>query len=143
MTCPDGRGDCHCAMELIDIATADRYRVSQLLGRGSNACRADAAGFAQASMVLRRALSEPLGAIDFVVSNRFGVLEVDGGGFAAELIELMASGVPGLTVVSPRYQGAWQRFTGGALVLPADAEAVQGWIAAALAAKGDPAWAVK
>ena len=126
MTYPDGREGCAAPMVLVDLATREEYLVSQPLGSGSTACRADVQGFARASQVLRDALQA---APDLVVSNRFGGLESEGGGFSAELLDLMAHGVPVLTVVASRHLQAWQRFTGAAAVLPADEAAVAAWLA--------------
>jgi hypothetical protein len=130
MTHPDGEQGCAAAMVLVDIHTGADYLVSQALGRDSDACRADTQGFARASVVLRDALAD---APDLVISNRFGGLEAEGGGFASELLALMAHGVPVLTVVAPRHVATWQRFTGGAPVLAADAAAVQAWLDTGLA----------
>lgn len=125
MTYPDGREGCAAPMVLVDLATRDEYLVSQPLGSGSTACRADVQGFARASRVMREALQA---APDLVVSNRFGGLESEGGGFAAELLDLMAHGVPVLTVVATRHLPAWERFTGAAAVLPADKAVVTAWL---------------
>jgi hypothetical protein len=135
MTYPEGRDGCNCALELLDIETAETYRVSQDLGQGSEACRADAGAFARASMVLRRALAVPAGEVDLVITNRFGALEAEGGGFAAELLALLSAGIPVLTVVSTRHRAAWERFTGEASLLPPDEGAVRAWIDEALAAR--------
>ncbi len=129
MTHPEGRGTCAAPMVLVDISTRDEYLVSQPLGSGSQACRADVQGFATASRVLREALQT---APELVISNRFGGLESAGGGFSAELLELLAQGVPVLTVVAPRHVAAWRQFTGDAPVLAADSLAVGQWLAQAL-----------
>lgn len=129
----DSAEGCAKAMVLVDIDTRDEYLVSQALGRGSAACRADPQGFALASQVLRRALDE---APDLVVSNRFGVLEAAGGGFRAELLELISRGLPLLTVVATRHLEAWRHFTGWAAELPAEQAAIDAWLAAALLADG-------
>lgn len=138
MTYPEPAAGCAGAMVLVDIDTGDRYLVSQPMGSGSTACRADPRGFAQASGVLRAALHA---APDLVVSNRFGSLEAEGGGFAAELLELMAAGIPLLTVVHERFAAPWRRFSGGAALLPASADEVQRWLDLTLpaAAAGGPA----
>lgn len=128
-----GRQGCDCDMVLHDVRTGLSYAVSQALGPGSTACRADTAGFADASAVLRSALAAPRADVDLVVCNRFGALESQGGGFAAELLEIMAAGIPLLTVVSTRHEAAWRRFTGGACLLPPDVAAVRAWIARTLA----------
>lgn len=130
MTRPDGGAGCAAAMVLRDLDSGEDYLVSQPLGADSQACRADPQGFARASEVLRRALAA---APDLVISNRFGGLEAEGGGFRAELLELMAQEVPVLTAVPPRHLQAWLQFTGGAAVLPAQAQAVEAWLDQALA----------
>ena len=126
MTYPEGAAtDCTAPMVLVDIASGRRYGVSQSLGSGSASCRADTQGFARASEVLREALRSPP---ELVIVNRFGALEAEGGGFCAELLELMAGGVPLLTAVATRHLEAWQRFTGGATVLAAQPAAVREWL---------------
>ena len=125
MTYPDGDTDCSGAMVMVDVHTGAEYLVSQPLGAGSTGCRADPQGFARASQVLRRAADEQP---ELVVVNRFGGLEAEGGGMRAELLDLMAREVPLLTAVSPRFSAAWQQFTGGATLLPADADAVERWV---------------
>lgn len=120
---------CKADRVLVDIATGDTYLVSQPLGPGSGACNSDPQGFARASQVLRDALNQ---APDLVICNRFGGLESEDGGFAAELLDIMASGIPLLTVVSPARVSAWQRFSGQAPVLAADGAAWQCWLDAAL-----------
>lgn len=129
MTHPDGDAGCAGAMVLIDLNTQEAYPVSQPLGRDSTACRADPQGFARASGVLRRAATE---SPDLVVSNRFGGLEAEGGGFCAELLEILAQDLPLLTTVASRHVADWQRFTGGTTLLPANADAVNRWLAATL-----------
>lgn len=125
MTYPDGGNSCHGAMVLRDIDTADEYLVSQALGAGSTGCRADPQGFARASQVFRQALTQ---APDLVVCNRFGGLEAENGGFAAELLELMVSGIPVLTVVAERHLDAWRNFSGDAPVLPSQPAAWEAWL---------------
>ena len=125
------RGDCACDMILVDVATGDEFLASQSLGSGSTSCRVDPQAFAEASRVLR-AVGDP--APDLVVCNRFGNLERQGQGFASEMLALMARDVPLLTVVSTRHLDAWAEFTGGAAVLPADADAVSRWLEGSLAA---------
>lgn len=125
-------GDTACGVEmfLVDVATSERYLVSQAMGSLSKACRADPQGFARATVVLRRALADKP---DLVVLNRFGRLEAEGGGMSAELLDLMAEGVPVLTAVAPAYRDAWAAFSGGAAVLPMDEAAARAWLDATLA----------
>jgi nucleoside-triphosphatase THEP1 len=124
-------GDTACGVQmfLVDVSTDERYLVSQPMGSLSKSCRADPQGFARATVVLRRALEERP---DLVVLNRFGRLEAEGGGMRAELLALMAEGVPVLTAVAPAHRAAWDAFSGGAPVLASEPDAVQAWLAALL-----------
>lgn len=125
MTYPEGEGKVCGPMVLVDYDRGTRYTVSQALGSGSSSCRADTQGFARASEVLRRALREKP---DLVVVNRFGSLESLGGGFTAELAELMTAGIPLLTAVLTRYEQAWMAFTGGTTLLEPRPQVVRAWI---------------
>lgn len=129
------RGDCLAEMVLVDIDKRDGYLVSQPLGRDSQACRADPQGFARASAVLRDALGK---APELIVCNRFGRLESEGAGFAAELLEIMSNDVPLLTAVSKYHVDDWQRFTGGATLLPPQREAIDEWLERTLAWTSTP-----
>jgi len=136
MTYPEPEAGCAGRMVLVDIDSGVPFLVSQPMGSGSTACRGDPQGFAQASGVLRAALAD---APDLVVVNRFGALEAEGGGFSAELLELLSEGIPVLTAVNERYLPTWQHFSGGAAVLPAERAAVDQWLAGVLARDAEPA----
>lgn len=127
------QGGSKAGTQLVDLLTGDRYPLFQNLGSASTACSIDPGSIATASTVLRQALTaQP----DLVVVNRFGGLEANGGGFAAEMLALMADGVPLVTVVADEYQLDWRFFTGRAGVeLPPREEALRAWFAA-LPAKG-------
>lgn len=118
------------AMILIDIDSGTEYPVSQPLGTGACACQLDPRGFADASVVFRDALRR---APELVVCNRFGGLEAAGGGFADELLALMAAGIPVLTVVSEPYVAAWRAFSGNAPLLPPEPDAWSVWLSAVVA----------
>jgi nucleoside-triphosphatase THEP1 len=124
---------CRAEMVLTDIDNGDEYLVSQSLGACSSACAVDPQGFARASRVLRDALARQP---DLVVSNRFGRLEAENGGFVAELLALLEREVPVLTVVAPKHQQAWQRFIGEAALLPPDPAAWATWLDAILGQRG-------
>lgn len=122
---PLANGDDCTTRTLCDIQEGTLYPISQNLGKASQACCLDTSALIQASQVLRQAIDT---GADLVIVNRFGILEADGEGFSAEMLELMTRGVPMLTVVSPPYLQAWRRFTGGmATELPPDAEAMCRW----------------
>jgi hypothetical protein len=110
---------------LIDLSSGHPYPIMQNLGSGSKSCRVDPRGVAEASAVLREAVA--LGA-DLVVVNRFGKLEVHGGGLAAEMLTVMVAGIPLLTAVDESNLVRWLDFTGGAgTLLAPDMAALRLW----------------
>ena len=122
-----GAEGCARRMRIVDIEDGTGFLISQSLGSGSTSCCVDPAGVAAASVALRRGLDEDT---DLVVANRFGKLEAAGGGFAAEMLALMSSGVPLLTVVADRFLEDWRNFTGNAASeLPPRREALEQWLA--------------
>jgi len=97
-------------MYLRNVNTGHEFCISQDLGPQSQACCVDPAGVARASAVLRQALHDR---VDLALVNRFGALEAQGGGFAAEMLALAEAGIPFLTVVADKHLAAWRHFTGG------------------------------
>ena len=117
--------DCADRMELVDVATGSTFGISQNLGRGSQSCRVDPAGVADASQAVRRAIEERA---DLLVVNKFAGLEAHGRGLADEMLAAMAGGIPMLTSVGSRFLNEWQSFTGGcSALLPPDEEALWRW----------------
>ncbi|MBF0167940.1 MAG: DUF2478 domain-containing protein [Alphaproteobacteria bacterium] len=112
------------AMDLVEVGTGKRFSIKQNLGKSAG-CQVDTQGVAEATEVLRRALSARPA---LVVINKFSHLESEGQGLAAEMLALMAEGIPVLTTVTPEYVEAWERFTGGlATVLEPNGQALQDW----------------
>jgi nucleoside-triphosphatase THEP1 len=103
-----------CAMELEDLASGERFSLSQDLGSGSEACRLDPASLAHAAVAVRAALAD---GAQLVVINKFGAQEASGCGLRAEMGEVALAGVPLLTAVGARFLPEWQHFTGGAATL--------------------------
>lgn len=120
--CP---GDGDCTVVLVDLDDGRRYPITQDLGTCSVACRLDASLLAEASAVMRRIATE---GADLAIFNRFGGLEAEGDGFAAEMLALMTMDIPVLTVVPAKRLCDWRNFTGEfAVELPADAAALAAW----------------
>lgn len=113
---------------LVDLEEGACYPLFQNLGAASTSCAIDTEGVAAASVVLRHALEMR---VDLAIANRFGALEAKGGGFAAEMLALMAGGVPFVTVVADDWLLDWRHFTGraGAELRP-DLVALDAWFAA-------------
>jgi hypothetical protein len=97
-------------MEMEDLASGERFSLSQDLGSGSEACRLDPASLAHAAVAVRAALAD---GAQLVVINKFGAQEASGSGLRAEMGEVAMAGVPLLTAVGGRFLPEWQHFTGG------------------------------
>lgn len=116
-------------MQLLDVRGAQVFDISQDLGPQSRGCCLDPAGLVQASSVLRQALAD---GVDVVVTNRFGELEAQGGGFVAEIAALVEAGIPVLTIVAPAHLAAWRALTGPLgreLPMPQPLQALHDWFA--------------
>lgn len=110
---------------LIDLKSGEHHRLFMELGAGSASCSVDTGNLAHASHALRRALEARA---DLAIANRFGPLEAAGAGLAAEMLAVMAEGIPFLTIVADDYLPAWRHFTGGmSIELPADRAALEAW----------------
>ena len=107
---PAASSDCACAMKLVDVGNRQEFKISQDLGQHSEGCRVDTSQLAEASVVLRQALSDKA---DLVVINKFGKLEAEGRGLADELLTVMASGTPMVTTVEFTLLDRWRDFSGG------------------------------
>jgi hypothetical protein len=112
---------------LIDLHDGAQHPLFQNLGSGSASCSVDTDSLAMASLALRRALDAHA---ELAIANRFGPLEAEGGGLAAEMLALMAEGIPFLTIVAADHLSAWRNFTGGlGIELPAERAALEAWFA--------------
>lgn len=125
----DDTGACADAMALVDLSSGRVIDISQRLGRGSSSCRVDPAGVAEASGLVRMALSRGPGRQpDLLVVNKFGALESEGGGLAAEIARAVADGIPVLTSVGGKHLSRWFGFAGGiGRLLPPDPAALWRW----------------
>lgn len=120
------REEDRCSFEMEDLGQGVRYRISQDLGAGSDACSIDHAAIASASVVLRRAI---LDAPDIVMVNKFGALEASGEGLREEMNAIVAAGLPMLTTVNREQLDDWRVYVGtqGA-ELPMDLDVVVAWV---------------
>ena len=115
-----------CGMELEDLATGERFPLSQDLGSGSEACRLDPNALAHAAVAVRGALER---GTQVVFINKFGAQEASGSGLRAEMAMAVTSGVPVITAVGERFLAEWQHFTGGhsTLLQPNVADILAWW----------------
>ena len=112
------------AMAMFDLDSGTLLPIEQKLG-ASASCSVDPQALAAASQWVRRAIDLPC---DLVVVNKFGHLEVDGGGLADETMLAIAEGRRLLLSVSPKYLERWQAFCGGMCELLApEPAALEAW----------------
>jgi hypothetical protein len=99
-----------CVVSLVDLENGQIRPITQSLGAHSASCCLDPSAIADASAVLRKIVVE---GADLAIFNRFSALEAGGGGFQAEMLALMAEGIPSLTIVPEKHLAVWRDFTGG------------------------------
>lgn len=127
MVAPPQGSPARAKRRLHDLHTGRDMQIFQDLGHGSTSCCLDVGMLAEATRCLREACEE---GADLVMVSRFGRQEVAGGGFASEMLSLMAAGVPVLTILSAEFLDDWRRFTGGAAEeLAADEAQLRDWAA--------------
>lgn len=120
------REEDRCTFEMEDLGQGVRYRISQDLGAGSDACSIDPTAVASASAVLRRSI---LDAPDVVMVNKFGALEAAGEGLREEMNAIVAAGLPMLTTVNAEQLEDWRAYVGTHTAeLPMDLDAVMAWV---------------
>ncbi len=120
------------AMTLVDLATGERFPISQDLGAEAQGCRLDPRGLADVTARLDASVD---GDFDLLVLNKFGKAEAEGGGLRSTFAQALSAGRPVLSSVREPYLEAWRRFHGGlAADLPPRPEAVVAWCRQAIGA---------
>ena len=113
------------AMTLIDLATGERFGISQELGAYARGCRLDPRGLADAAAWLDAAVDDDP---DLLVLNKFGKAEAEGSGLRGAFARAIDVGVPVLTAVRSPHTDAWFSFHGGlAADLPPCRDVVLAW----------------
>ncbi|MDE1147268.1 MAG: DUF2478 domain-containing protein [Azospirillaceae bacterium] len=121
------RGDCGPVklMEVVDLRSGHVIPICQNLGPGSEACRLDTGGLAEAALAVARAVTD---GVELVVVNKFGKTEAEGRGLRGEMAAAIDAGLPLLTAVPWRFYNDWMAFTGGyGTTLLCDAGVVAAW----------------
>ena len=114
-----------CAMELENLATGERFSLSQNLGSNSEACRLDPAALAHAAVAVRAAIDN---GTDLICINKFASQEAYGTGLRSEMGEVVAAGIPLLTSVGKRFLSDWEAFSGGmGELLEPSVESILAW----------------
>jgi hypothetical protein len=107
------------------IETGRRVDLMQHLGSCATGCRLDTGALAEVAGLLAQSLAERP---DLLLVSRFGRIEVEGGGFLAEIGEAALAGQPTLIGVSRKFEAGWRAYAGDfAATLPCDIGAVLAW----------------
>lgn len=119
-----GRGPC-ADMTVVDLASGERFAISQELGAGARGCRLDPRGLAEVAARTDAAMG---GDFDLLLLNKFGRAEAEGDGLRSVLAGAVAAGIPVLTSVRAPYLESWAAFHGGlAAELPPRLDAAVAW----------------
>lgn len=114
-----------CGMQLEDLASGERFALSQAPAAGVTGCRLDPDALARGAVLIRKAVE---GGAELVFANKFGAQEAAGTGLRDDIAFAVASGVPVLTAVGEHLLADWNAFTGGgASLLDTDPASVPAW----------------
>src|SRR5215469_11830265 len=121
-----GLADRHCqAGYLRNLMTGARFSIFHDLDPAGAMCHLDGTGAVAAAAGVQ---SDIAAGCDLVLLNKFGKLEVAGGGLASAFRAVIGAGLPLLTSVSPAHDEAWRRFVDHEYaVLPADPATIDLW----------------
>lgn len=124
---PESLGSAKCLMlDLVDLRSGDRARITQNRGKESRGCKLDEEGLISLSHCIDTAIGDR---VDLVVISRFGRTEAAGHGLLACFSDVVCAGIPLLTAVREPYVDRWREFHGGVAVdLPPSCDAVLDWL---------------
>lgn len=126
-----------CDMDIQVLPDGPVFRISQSLGKESRGCRLDTAALEAAVGYVKTELDK---GAHFLIINKFGKQEAEGGGFRDIIAEAFSSGVPVLVGVNELNKQAFMEFSGGLAVhVPAEATDLINWAKGALEAKSEAA----
>jgi len=113
------------AVEVLDLATGDRFQIWEPRGQWAKGCRLDESGLAAAEAAVLRSIDA---GIDLLLLNRFGRAESKGRGLINCFCRALEQGVPILTAVREPFDAAWAEFHGGlATLLPPEVDIALEW----------------
>jgi hypothetical protein len=118
------------AGDLRSVVDGTRYPMFEQLPPGATACDVTDEKVTRACAA---ALQDIATGADLVILSKFGKLEAEGGGLMAAFRTAAAAGIPVLTCASPAACKGWDGLAApSAIVLPAEAGALDRWLAAVL-----------
>lgn len=119
-----------CDMEVRVLPEGPVIKITQSLGKGSDACRLDPGAIADA---VSRVENSALADADLFILNKFGPEEAAGRGFCNVIGTALEQGVPVLVGVGAGVRAAFDTFVDGlAVTIPADETAILEWCHSAI-----------
>jgi len=113
-----------CDMDLQVLGVGDTVRISQRLGNAARGCRLDPGGLATAVGLVEQSLD----GTSLLVVNKFGKMELDGGGFRMVIARALERGLPVLLGVNRDNLPGFLTFADGmAQEIAADPGAILTW----------------
>jgi nucleoside-triphosphatase THEP1 len=116
-----------CDLLLENLATGEVTAIAEERGKEARGCRLDVGILTDISEAVTNSLydDEP----KLLIVNKFGKIEVDGGGMREAIADAVHLGIPVLVGVPMRNLDRWRAFVGAYSVeLPADAAAISDWL---------------
>ena len=116
---------CGKSVFVTHLDSGKTFDLMQQLGACAEGCRLDTSALAEAAGLLGQSLAA---APDLLLVTRFGKVEMEGGGFLAEIGEAASLGLPTLIGVAARREQGWRAFAGDfAETLPCSLDAALNW----------------
>ncbi|WP_051228634.1 DUF2478 domain-containing protein [Pleomorphomonas oryzae] len=128
-------------LSLLDLSSGAIRPITQNLGPLSTSCKLDTSIMADIAANLERQIDAGL---DLLILSRFGIREIEGGGFRSLFGRALLAGVPLLAGVRVEHTAAWAAFHGGlGTDLPPDEASAFAWARGATEGDRQLAQAVK
>jgi glycosyltransferase involved in cell wall biosynthesis len=114
-----------CDMKVRVLPGGPVIKITQSLGKGSDACRLDPGAIANAVSTVENSALEQA---DLFILNKFGPEEASGRGFCNVIGAALERGIPVLGGGGPGAREAFDTFVDGlAVTLPPDGDAIREW----------------
>lgn len=114
-----------CDMKVRVLPAGPVIKITQDLGKGSNACRLDPIALTTAVATVE---SQSMEGVDMFILNKFGPEEAAGRGFCAAIGAALERDIPVLVGVGAASRDAFDLFAGGlAKLLPPDQDVILQW----------------
>ncbi|MCP5073175.1 MAG: DUF2478 domain-containing protein [Rhodobacteraceae bacterium] len=128
-----GSFDNGCDMKVNVLPDGPEIKITQSLGKGSDACRLDPSAIADA---VSKVESGALENTDLFILNKFGPEEAAGRGFCAVIGKALERDIPVLVGLGSPSRAAFDAFVDGlAVELPPDKEAIRKWCLSVMPSK--------